>query len=125
MFSRGASPKDVVLIDLDHGLVPSDYKLYLWKFGRNRLEDCSNSLCLLGSDRCVKLRWSLKSFGGGRAARVHNKSVRMGLGKSVALFQMRDLFWIFLAFEFCHDLEPVGHLFPVALFDSGEVGLAR
>ena len=38
---------------------------------------------------------------------------------------MRDLLWILLAFQLCHDLEPVGHLFAVALFDIGEVGFAR
>ncbi len=37
---------------------------------------------------------------------------------------MCDLFWILLTLQFCHDLEPVGHLLAVTFFDSGEVGFA-
>ncbi len=37
---------------------------------------------------------------------------------------MCDLFWILLTLQLCHDLEPVGHLFAVTFFDSGEVSFA-
>ena len=29
-----------------------------------------------------------------------------------------------MALDLLHDLKPVGHLLPITLFDSGEVGLA-
>ena len=49
----------------------------------------------------------------------------MGLREAVVLAKVGDLLWVLLVLDFLHDLEPVGHLFAVALFDSGEVGLAR
>ncbi len=49
----------------------------------------------------------------------------MGLREAVVLAQMCDLFWVLEVFYFLHDLKPVAHLLAVALFDSGEVGLAR
>lgn len=48
----------------------------------------------------------------------------MGLRKAIVLAQVRNLGRIFLVLDFLHDLKPVGHLFPVTLFDSGEVRLA-
>ena len=49
----------------------------------------------------------------------------MGLREAVVLAKVGDLLWVLLVLDFLHDLEPVGHLFAIALFDSGEVGLAR
>ena len=49
----------------------------------------------------------------------------MGLGKAVVLAQICNLLWILLVLDLLHDLEPVGHLFAIAFFNSGEVGLAR
>jgi len=34
------------------------------------------------------------------------------------------LLWVFIILDLFHDLKPVGHLLPITLFDSGEVGLA-
>ena len=48
----------------------------------------------------------------------------MSLREAVVLAQVCDLFWVFEVFNFFHDLKPVAHLLAVALFDSGEVGLA-
>ena len=48
----------------------------------------------------------------------------MGLGESVVLTQVGNLLGVFLVFDLSHDLKPVGHLLPIALFNSGEVGFA-
>ena len=48
----------------------------------------------------------------------------MGLRETVVLAQVRNLLWVFLVLDFLHDFKPVRHLFAVALFDGGEVGLA-
>ncbi|MEY4020422.1 MAG: hypothetical protein RL484_574 [Actinomycetota bacterium] len=48
----------------------------------------------------------------------------MGLGEAVVLSQVSNLPGVFLMPDLFHDLKPVGHLLPIALFNSGEVGLA-
>ena len=48
----------------------------------------------------------------------------MGLREAVVLTKVSNLLGVFLVLDFLHDLKPVGHLFAVALFNSGEVGLA-
>ena len=48
----------------------------------------------------------------------------MGLREAVVLAKVGDLLWVLLVLDFLHDLEPVGHLLAIALFNSGEVGLA-
>ena len=48
----------------------------------------------------------------------------MGLREAVVRAKVGDLLWVLLVLDFLHDLKPVGHLFAVALFDGGEVGLA-
>lgn len=48
----------------------------------------------------------------------------MGLREAVVLTQVGNLLGVFLVADLSHDLEPVGHLFAIALFNSGEVGLA-
>ena len=47
----------------------------------------------------------------------------MGLREAIVLAKVGNLLWVLLVLDLLHDLEPVGHLFAVALFDSGEVGL--
>ena len=48
----------------------------------------------------------------------------MGLREDVVLTKVSNLLGVFLVLDLFHDLKPVGHLLPIALFNSGEVGLA-
>ena len=48
----------------------------------------------------------------------------MGLGEAVVLTQVGNLLRVFLVLDLSHDLKPVSHLLPIALFNSGEVGFA-
>ena len=48
----------------------------------------------------------------------------MGLREAEILAQVCNLLWVLLVLDLFHDLEPVGHLLAVALFDCGEVGFA-
>lgn len=124
MFGGTGCAEDVIITQLEHWLIPSDNKFSLWVFSLNHFKDLAQSCGLLRIDCFVVISWGVMAAGRSRAAGVHNQCVGMGLREAVILAQVGNLLWILLVLDFLHDFKPVGHLFAVALFNSGEVRFA-